>query len=51
MALDFARKAKYGDAVDIIGSQQRFIATMQGRTATFSTFSDAKFDEARFEAQ
>jgi PAS domain S-box-containing protein len=51
MALDFAREAKYGDAVDIIGSQQRFIATMQGRTATFSTFSDAQFDEATFEAQ
>ena len=51
MALDFARKAKYGDAADIIVSQQRFIATMQGRTATFSTFSDAQFDEATFEAQ
>jgi PAS domain S-box-containing protein len=51
MALDFARQAKYGDAMNIIGSQQRFIATMQGRTATFSTFSDAQFDEARFEAQ
>src|SRR5260370_32396424 len=50
-ALDFAREAKYGDAVDVIGSQQRFIATMQGRTATFSTFSDAQFDEATFEAQ
>jgi len=24
---------------------------MQGRTATFSTFSDAQFDEAAFEAQ
>src|SRR5207253_8567304 len=31
--------------------QQHFIATMQGRTATFSTFSDAQFDEATFEAQ
>jgi PAS domain S-box-containing protein len=51
MALDFAREAKYGDAVDIISSQQRFIATMLGRTATFSTFSDAQFDEAAFEAQ
>src|SRR5207237_4077498 len=49
LALDFAREAKY--AADIIGSQQRFIATMQGRTATFSTFSDAQFDEAAFEAQ
>ena len=51
MALDFARKAKYGDVADIIVSQQRFIATMQGRTATFSTFSDAQFDEGAFEAQ
>jgi PAS domain S-box-containing protein len=51
MALDFAREAKYGDSVDIIRSQQRFIATMQGRTATFSTFSDAQFDEATFETQ
>ena len=51
MALDFARKAKYRDAADIIESQQRFIATMQGRTATFSTFGDAQFDEATFEAQ
>ena len=32
-------------------SQQRFIATMQGRTATFSTFTDSQFDEATFEAQ
>jgi PAS domain S-box-containing protein len=51
MALDFARKAKYGDVADIIRSQQRFIANMQGRTATFSTFSDAQFDEVAFEAQ
>ncbi|HWX91311.1 MAG TPA: AAA family ATPase, partial [Terriglobales bacterium] len=51
MALDFAREAKYGDAADIIRSQQRFIATMQGRTATFSTFSDAQFNEATFETQ
>jgi PAS domain S-box-containing protein len=51
MAMDFARQAKYGDAADIITSQQRFIATMQGRTATFSTFSDAQFDETTFEAQ
>src|SRR5258708_6680440 len=51
MALDFARKAKYGDAADVILIQQRFIATMQGRTATFSTFSDGQFDEATFETQ
>jgi predicted ATPase/GAF domain-containing protein len=49
--LDFAQKARFRDAADRILSQQRFIATMQGRTATFSTFSDAQFDEATFEAQ
>ncbi|MDB5072092.1 MAG: multi-sensor signal transduction multi-kinase, partial [Candidatus Eremiobacteraeota bacterium] len=50
-ALSAAREAKYGDAADIVRSQQRFIAAMQGRTAAFSTFSDAQFDEATFEAQ
>jgi PAS domain S-box-containing protein len=48
-ALDFARKARFRDVADLIVSQQRFIATMQGRTASFSTFSDAQFDEATFE--
>jgi predicted ATPase/signal transduction histidine kinase/GAF domain-containing protein/CheY-like chemotaxis protein len=51
MALDFARTAKFRDIVDRIVSQQRFIATMQGRTVNFSSFSDATFDEATFEAQ
>jgi PAS domain S-box-containing protein len=50
-SLDFARTAKYGHAADVIRSQQRLIANMQGRTATFSTFSDGQFDEAAFEAQ
>jgi predicted ATPase len=50
-ALEFAREAKYGDAEDIIESQLHFIATMVGRTRSFSTFSDAQFDEAKFEAQ
>ncbi len=50
-ALDFVRNAGFRDLEDIIRSYQRFIATMQGRTATFSTFSDAQFDEATFEAQ
>jgi len=49
--LDFVRKAGYGGIAYSIVSQQRFIATMQGRTATFSTFSDSQFDEAAFEAQ
>src|SRR5882724_10642586 len=50
MALEFTQRAKYGDVADIIRSQQRFIANMQGRTTTFSTFSDAQFDEVAFEA-
>jgi PAS domain S-box-containing protein len=48
-ALDFARNVKFGDVADVIVSQQRFIAAMQGRTTTFSTFSDAQFDETSFE--
>src|SRR5208282_5196077 len=51
IALDFAREAKHRDAAQIVVCQQRFIATMQGRTATFSIFGDAQFDEAGFEAQ
>ena len=51
MALDVARGSRYRDAADSIVSQQRFIAAMQGRTATFSTFSDAQFDEAAFERE
>jgi PAS domain S-box-containing protein len=50
-SLDFVRKAGFQDVAAVIVSQQRFIAVMQGRTATFSTFSDAQFDEAAFEAQ
>jgi len=50
-ALEFPRKAKFRDVVDIIVSQQRFIDNMRGRTAHFSTFSDAMFDEDAFEAQ
>jgi PAS domain S-box-containing protein len=49
--LDFVRQAKLRDVADAIVSQQRFIATMQGRTANFSTFNDAQFEEAAFEAQ
>jgi PAS domain S-box-containing protein len=50
-SLDFVRKAGFRDIADAIVSEQRFIATMQGRTATSSTLSDAQFDEPAFEAQ
>jgi len=49
--LDLARKAGFRYVYDLIVSQQRFIASMQGRTASLSSFSDAQFDEAAFEAQ
>src|SRR3984893_18008351 len=49
--LEFVRKAGFRDVADLIVSQQRLIAAMQGRTATVSTFNDAEFDEAAFEAR
>jgi predicted ATPase/signal transduction histidine kinase/GAF domain-containing protein len=49
--LDFVRQARFRDVIDIIVTQQRFIENMRGRTANFSTFSDATFDEIAFEAQ
>jgi predicted ATPase len=51
MARGFARKVGFRDVVDLIVSQQRFIASMQGRDATFSTFSDERFDEGALAAQ
>jgi predicted ATPase/signal transduction histidine kinase len=48
MALDFSRKAKFSEVVDLIVSQQRFIAGMQGRAATLS---HERLDEAEFEAR
>jgi PAS domain S-box-containing protein len=49
--LDFVQKAGYGGVAHNLVSQQRFIATMQGRTAAFPSFGDAQFDETAFEAQ
>ena len=51
IARDFVRDAKFRDMEDTIVPQQRFIAMMQGRTASISTFNDAQFDESAFEAQ
>jgi PAS domain S-box-containing protein len=50
-SLDFVRKARFHDVAAVIVSQQRFIATMRGRTTSFSAFDDAQFDEAAFETQ
>ena len=59
--LAFARQVKYQDDVDVFVSQQRFIANMQGKTASFSSFDDVRagpdasdgstFDEAAFEVE
>ena len=49
--LQFVRQARFQDVETVIVSQQRFIAAMQGRTTALSTFGDAQFDEATFEAQ
>src|SRR5260370_25121258 len=46
--LEFAYNAKFRDAIDSIMIQQRFIENMRGRTAHFSTFSDATFDEGAY---
>ena len=48
--LDLVRAAGFRDVADLIVSQQRFIANMQGRTETFSTFNDPQFDQDAFEA-
>jgi PAS domain S-box-containing protein len=49
--IGYPRKALHRDIADGIVSLQRFIAAMQGRTATLSNFSDSQFDEAAFEAR
>jgi PAS domain S-box-containing protein len=49
--LDFVRKGKYFDAADAIISQQQLIRNLRGQTASFSTFSDERFDEGSFESR
>ena len=49
--LDFVSAARFGLIVAIITSQQRFMATLMGRTERFGCFDDEGFDEASFEAQ
>jgi len=51
MGFNFARKAKFRDAVDFITSQQQFIQNMRGQTASFASLSDDRFDEGAFEVQ
>ena len=50
-SLAFVSRAGFRDVGDMVISLQRFIAAMQGRTSNISTFDDAHFNEAAFEAQ
>jgi len=43
-SLDFVRKAKYGDAADIIEIQRHFIAVMQGRPVHLAARGEAPFE-------
>jgi PAS domain S-box-containing protein len=49
--LEFVRNRKYLDAADSIVCQQQLIRNLRGQTASFSTFTDEKFDEKSFEAR
>jgi predicted ATPase/signal transduction histidine kinase len=47
--MEFARKARFGLVIDVITGQLRFIRALRGLTKETSSFSDADFDELRFE--
>ena len=47
--LEFARKARFGLAIDIITAQLGLIRTLRGMTPKFGSFEDGQFDELRFE--
>ncbi|HTJ58900.1 MAG TPA: AAA family ATPase [Devosiaceae bacterium] len=47
--LAFARKARFGNIVDIINSQLGLIRTLRGLTPKFGSFNDDQFDELEIE--
>ena len=47
--LEFAKRARFGLAVDIIASQLAVIRTLRGLTATFGCFNGEQFDELQTE--
>ena len=49
-SLDLLRKSNFFEGADCVLSQQQFIRCMQGKTISFSSFTDASFDQAAFEA-
>ena len=48
-ALAFAQKARFGLVADMINGQLGLIRTLRGLTPQFGCFTDAGFDESRFE--
>ena len=48
-ALDFVRRARSGFFVDLITPQLQLVRTLRGLTPVLGCFSDAGFDEERFE--
>ena len=48
-SLEFARKARFGLAIDIFVTQLQFIRTLRGLTQNPGSFDDGEFDESRFE--
>jgi PAS domain S-box-containing protein len=49
--MNIAKQTGFRDGIDLIVTQQRFVAAARGQTASLSTFSDAEFDESAFEAE
>jgi PAS domain S-box-containing protein len=47
--LEFARKIGFGLVCDCITAQLRLIRMLRGQTPDFTSFTDAEFDEHRFE--
>ncbi|WP_437996950.1 AAA family ATPase [Sorangium sp. So ce185] len=48
-ALDFARRARFAAVEHIVIGQQRLIQNLRGLTRSFSSYSDAQFDQDEFE--
>ena len=47
--LAFARKARFGFVIDLIGPQVALVRTLRGLTWSFGSFNNDEFDETQFE--
>ena len=47
--LEFARKARFGLAIDVLAAQLGLIRTLRGLTSEFGSCNDERFDESRVE--